>query len=75
MTEIYMTFQRMMRILDGIRPAPVQRDDPALLKALAMTAANLGPFYAEKPHEFEVRLLGKMKEANDVYSATPGLSA
>lgn len=31
-----------------------------------MTAANLGPFYAEKPHEFEVRLLGKMKEANDV---------
>ncbi|KAK9836803.1 hypothetical protein WJX74_008418 [Apatococcus lobatus] len=44
----YINLAMLMKILDGARPAPVQTDDPALLRALTFDAAKLGPFFDSK---------------------------
>lgn len=51
--------QSLMRELDSTRPAPVQKDDPALLSALAFAADNFGPFYDEDAVHFKVKPSGE----------------
>lgn len=47
-----------MQELHSARPAPVQKDDPALLGTLAFAAGHCGPFYDDHPKLFKVRKYG-----------------
>lgn len=53
--------QTLMQELDSARPAPVRKDDPALLSALAFAAGDCGPFYADDPGQFKVKHYGMIK--------------
>lgn len=46
--------QALILDLNDARPAPLQKDDPALLEALWFVATEMGPFYTDRSDRFEV---------------------
>lgn len=46
--------QALILDLNDARPAPLAKDDPALLATLDFVASEMGPFYQDNPSGFQV---------------------